>query len=140
MARTPKPTRLLELSGTLKDHPGRYANRNTEPKPDQPLGIAPTYMTKEQKKIWKELAGMVVPGVLTKSDRWAVEMAVTLISQLRDGTINGQKMSILTGLLARLGLTPSDRSKVNVVPPKQETKEDGWADFLEDDNEERATQ
>jgi hypothetical protein len=44
------------MSGTLQDHPGRYKDRANEPTNLDELGRAPTYMSEEEKKIWKELA------------------------------------------------------------------------------------
>lgn len=132
MSRPRKPTAMLELNGAFKEHPARKAARANEPKPTEPLGSAPSYMTKEQKKLWKELAGMVVPGVLTKSDRISVELAVHLTEKLRNLSIKPQEVSILTTLLGKLGMTPSDRSKVSVVPqPKAAVDtEEGWDAFV----------
>lgn len=131
MARPRTPTSLLELRGAFKEHPERKAERANEPRPTEPLGKPPSGMTAAQKKVWKELASLVVPGVLTISDRIAVELAVVLTSRLRDGSIKTQEISILTTLLGKLGMTPSDRAKVSAVPqPKETSNEDSWSDFV----------
>ena len=38
--------------------------RSAEPTTDQPIGNPPTYLSKDEKKIWKELTKQSLPGVL----------------------------------------------------------------------------
>ena len=112
-----KPTSLLRVSGALAHDPLRHANRTHEPKPSGPLGSAPKHLSREQRAIWKELALTAAPDVLTRSDRWTVELLVTLMGKLRAGTISTGETSQLTILLGKLAMTPADRSKVQVAPP-----------------------
>ncbi len=115
-----KPTKILELSGAFKHDPARGRARANEPVPNGPLGRAPTYMSVECKKIWKEILATTVEGVLTEQDRISVELLVTLISKLRSGTLKTPEMAVLSGLLSKMGLTPADRSRVHVEPKKDE--------------------
>jgi phage terminase small subunit len=116
------------MSGTLQDHPGRYKDRANEPTNLDELGRAPTYMSDEEKKIWKELAGNVTPGWLTRADRHTVELTVTLIAELRARTIDKPGRTSLTALLSKLGMNPCDRTKVQ-VPQKPKQDNDPWADY-----------
>jgi phage terminase small subunit len=127
-----KSTEVLEQSGAFKHDPQRRDARANEPKPVGELGTAPVYMTKEQKKLWKELANQVTPGWLTIAERWAVELAVTLMSKMRDGTIKTAEYTALASLMSKLGLTPSDRSRVSV--PKTKDSAGEWAAFTPGSN------
>lgn len=128
MPKPRKPTHVLEMTGTLADHPGRYASRANEPKDLEELGRAPSHLTEAQQKIWREIVGSTQEGWLKRTDRIAVEACVRLTEQLRAGTISNQGMSVLSTLLAKLGFTPSDRSKVQ-IPTKPKEDNDPWADY-----------
>ncbi|MES9844598.1 MAG: hypothetical protein ABW131_08120, partial [Candidatus Sedimenticola sp. 6PFRAG5] len=65
-------------------------------------------------------------GVAFDSDRWVVEVTVRLMVELRNaGSLSAAKLSRLETLLARLGLTPADRSKVQVHDGKDK-QADPW--------------
>jgi phage terminase small subunit len=115
-----KPTAILKLNGTIAHDPAKYAKRAAEPVPDGELGSPPRHLTDAQKKIWKEIAATVAPGVLTIQDRVSMEVLSTLVSELRAGTLTTQRLGILMSTLSRLGLTPVDRAKVSVAPKKTE--------------------
>ncbi len=121
-----KATAVLKASGAIAKDPKRYKARGTEPVPAGPLGAAPKHFTKAEAAIWQELASMALPGVLSNSDRWAVELACGLMRKARSGSICTGEISQLTILLGKLGLTPADRSKVH--GSKQEEK-DEWDSF-----------
>jgi phage terminase small subunit len=126
-----KPTAILEASGAFIKHPERRAARKNEPKPTGKLGAPPSFLSAEEKKIWKELEGIITPGVLGNSDRWAIEIACNLMAKRRDGSIKTQELSMLLSLLGRLGMTPADRSKVAGVPEQPGKKEDPWSSYLD---------
>lgn len=65
---------------------------------------------------------MLPAGVLAKSDRSALEIACRLVRKVFHDSINGAELSTLNSLLARLGMTPADRSNVSV--PKQPEEPD----------------
>lgn len=120
MARPRKPTKILELNGAFKNHPKRGRARANEPVPNGPLGEAPSYLRGREKALWSELASIVPSGVLTIADRWLVEVACGLIYKRRrfgiggrDGVTTGE-LSQLIQCLARMGMTPADRSKISV--------------------------
>ncbi len=123
-----KPTALLKSSGSFDHNRSRYATRLGEPKPTGPLGAPPKHFDKEHAALWKELAQAAPPGVLTNSDRWLVELACSLMHQLRAGTASAAALAQLTTLLGKMGMSPADRNKVQAGPPKPEA-DDPWAAF-----------
>lgn len=115
MGRPRLPTATHELKGSFIKNPQRRPK--AEPKPTGPLGAPPKELPEGVKTAWLELAKIVPPRVLTNADRWIVEMAARLMADLRSkGDLSGAKWSRLESCLARLGMTPSDRSKVIALP------------------------
>ncbi len=92
-----------------------------EPTTDQPIGNPPTYLSKDEKKIRKELTKQSLPGVLKFSDRASFELLVRLTSTMRSNYANMRvaDKSLFVSLCSRFALTPADRSKVNVEQPKK---------------------
>lgn len=127
MARPRKPTSVLELTGQFKKHPERKRARKDEPTSNGPLGDPPKSFSSAEKSCWVEILELAHQGVLTKADRWAVEVACRIMAKIRakDGGIGGRygasngEVTQLSNLLGRFGMTPADRSKVG-VPGKQE--------------------
>lgn len=125
MARPPKPTAVLELVGAYKKNPQR--KRKNEPKPVAGIGRfsdGPTDLA----SIWDEIVAQTVPGVMTLSDRVALEIVCRLLAEIRlkPDEISVGKATALCNLLGRFGLTPADRAKVTV--PEEEL-EDEWSGF-----------
>ena len=122
MGRNRTPTAVLELTGAFKKHPDRKRARSSEPVGSGPVGDPPKRFDAELRAIWFEITDMIPAGVLAKSDRLALEIACRLVRKVFKDTINGAELSTLNSLLARLGMTPADRSKVSV--PKQPEEQD----------------
>lgn len=119
MGRPPKPTNLLQLTGAFKKNPKRGAKRANEPKPEGPLGDPPARFLNPHSpsavyhlEMWHELIGMAPIGVLTSADRWAAELACVLMAKVRYGGFKGGDVAQLSSLMGKMGLTPSDRSRV----------------------------
>ena len=96
--------------------------RKGEPRPTSGLGAPPPHLSAEQAVCWNEIADISAPGVLTNSDRWAVELAASLLAQHRtDPTSKGAatKFRVLTRLLSKLGLRPADRARLGVISNKR---------------------
>jgi phage terminase small subunit len=136
MGRPRKPTALLEMSGAFDVNPERLAARLNEPTVDGDIGNPPTHLSKPEKKAWKELAKDAY--WLRSTDRLALEMICRLTAKMRTtpDTFTGTETSALTALIRTLGLTPSDRSRINAPAP---AKEDEWTDFLKPEKKEGAT-
>lgn len=112
MARHKQPAELAKLKGADKRNPQRY--RKETPKTGKSLGRAPPYLPEEVAAVWKELEKCALPGVLTSSDRFIMEVTSSLLAEFRAsrGEFVAAKYSHLIGCLARLGLTPADRQKL----------------------------
>jgi len=78
--------------------------------------------------LWAELSKLVPAGVVEHSDRWTFEVLVCLMEKFRRGNALGGEVSQLLSLLAKFGMTPSDRSRVSVATPAQ-PKNDPWGKF-----------
>ena len=61
MGRIPQPTAILDAKGAFLTHPER--RRPNEPYETRPLGSPPKYLSDEAKKLWKEIAHNLPPGV-----------------------------------------------------------------------------
>lgn len=117
------PTAVLDARGAFINHPER--KRESEPQDDRPLGGPPKYLTKSQKKVWKELATQLMPGVGKFSDRTPFEMLVRLTDRLRQGLMTkSADMLALIQICGRFGMTPVDRSKIAVeAAPKSKLEQ-----------------
>jgi hypothetical protein len=120
------PTSILEARGSFIAHPERKEDRAHEPVPSGELGLPPATLTPFQKTIWAELAGIIPAGVAGNCDRWIIEIAVKLMAKVRLGKAKGIDYSQLLTCLARLGMTPADRSRVKATATPQE---DSWDDL-----------
>lgn len=120
MARHAQPRELAELKGAAKHDPQRY--RNEVPKSDVPLGNAPDDMSDGEKAAWFEISCRAIPGVLTHADGFMVELAASLLAEYRENRreMVTSRIQLLVGVLARLGLSPSDRTKLGMESPKEE--------------------
>ena len=116
MGRHAQPFEIAILKSADKNHPERY--RNSPPKSDLPLGLAPDHMTPEGALCWAELSALALPGVLTGADRVMLELAASLLAEFRKdpAEFRAAKMGHLVGLLARFGMSPTDRQKVTAPP------------------------
>lgn len=118
MGRHRKPTAVHALTGAIAHNPGRFADRANEPRINEGLGPPPDSMRPDQRAAWMEI-DRLAPW-LTLSDRIAVEIAACLLAMFRVTGAEMMPTTLMTRLetiLGRLGLTPSDRSKVTV--PRQ---------------------
>lgn len=95
-----------------------------------PLGLAPKHFNQRQREIWDELATSAPVGVIEASDRFALELLVCLLAKLRTGKAKAAEVNQISSLLAKLGMTPADRSRTNPRnPDPPEKPKDQWADF-----------
>lgn len=115
-----KPTALKKLQGTDKQHPERL-NEN-EPVPVRGIGPNHSSLTEYEAAIWDEVVGISYAGVLGEADRIALEMMCRLIAEMRLNfeEMTAAKITQLSQLLGRFGMTPSDRTKISI--PKEKNK------------------
>ena len=125
MARNRTPTTILEASGALDHNPDRRVARENEPLPTEPLGDPPKFLTKAQRAIWLEVELYAPKGVLTISDRMLTEHLCILKARERGGAVlKAAESADITTILSLMGLTPADRSRLN-VPTEQKQQAAG---------------
>ncbi|MGE0803713.1 MAG: hypothetical protein AB7G13_22390 [Lautropia sp.] len=83
------------------------------------LGDPPEWLPDRVRIAWQEIAAAVAPGVLQRSDRLAVELLATLLTEFRADPVafGSRKYTVLQTLLTRCGMTPADRARIVVPPP-----------------------
>lgn len=119
MARQPQPREVADLKGATRQNPQRY--KAVVPKSDLPIGEPSPGLSEAELICWAELQKYALPGVLTGSERWAAELAVSLMAEFRSDRTGfpATKIVQLRGLLATFGMTPSDRQKFGFDKPKE---------------------
>jgi hypothetical protein len=140
MALHTQPDEIAKLNGAHKLNPQRY--RKTIPKSDKPCGNPPEDMSEEAQACWFEISAKAIPGVLTYADTIMLELASDLLAEYRqvrkirnDAFLLPAEMveeralalkivftstnkTILIGLLARFGMSPSDRNSLGIAEKK----------------------
>lgn len=115
MARPRKPTAVLELVGAFKHNPDRAAARANEPKPKKTvIKTGAPWMTLEQEKCYKEILRRAHPGVCMEPDTNHVQVVACLMAEFQAGPddMPAPRVAALLAGLAKLGMNPSDRSRV----------------------------
>jgi phage terminase small subunit len=146
MSRPHKPISVIALSGGLKKNPKMYEERvANEPVPTGAVGDPPRHVCKAQKIIWREIVEQT--GWLTSGDRIVLEMTCALLDKFRNPkmasktvkktdkegnttvtkeewfeTMQTSEVAVLKNLLSSLGMTATDRAKVQ-APGTKETEE-----------------
>ncbi|WP_370212562.1 hypothetical protein [Alloalcanivorax venustensis] len=110
-----KPITLRKIQGTA--HRNKHRQNADQPIPDCQLAGPPGHLTERQQEIWQELTGIMYRGVLGRADGVAMELLCRMVEEMRHDfdNMNAAKLTQLSSLLGRFGMTPSDRTKV-VVP------------------------
>lgn len=118
MGRPRTPTNVLQLRGAFAKNPQR--KRPDEPKPEKDVGNPPACFDEDHRAIWREIKKNSAAGVLTISDRIALEVLCCLVRQFRSDPVafSGAKLARMESLFGKFGFTPADRSKVSVKAKK----------------------
>jgi hypothetical protein len=113
MAGRPRKTEL-ELLVTGQWRRDRHASRHQGAA--APLGNPPRHLTPEQRRVWREVAG-VAPW-LTAADRQPLELHCCLMAEARAdfAAMSATRIGLLSRQAARLGLGPNDRSRLLPAP------------------------
>ena len=119
----PKPRKHVSQLGEVnrKRNSGRYKSRADEPKPASFNEKAPDYFTEDQQTIWADLVARVPTGVLKRCDVFILELTVILTEKMRAGGLKASEVGQYRGCLASLGITPADRSRVQVPPAPEKS-------------------
>lgn len=124
-----KPTAVLEASGAFQNHPAR--RRGSEPDSGRGVGPAPDWLDEDARQEWDEIVADCAAGVWQSGDRKFLGLTAEMLARFRrDPREFGTKsMTLLLGMLARSGMTPSDRSRVIVKRSEPEKPKTGLASF-----------
>jgi hypothetical protein len=89
---------------------------DSEPSIDTDVGEPSEHLSDYEKAIWIEITSAAPDGVICKPDRFSLEMICRLIADMRLNfdDMSAAKMTQLSNLLGKYGLTPADRSKVSI--------------------------
>jgi phage terminase small subunit len=121
MARPRKPTAILEANGAFDKNPQR---RRQDLASNEPIGAPPHWLTDAEATIWRETVLIAPVGLFTAPDRYMLAQFCELQAKLEKRVINTTERNILTRLIAAMGMTPADRSRVSASPQKQENDPD----------------
>lgn len=126
MGRPRKPTHLHEVTGSYVKNPGR--RNNGEPVPREGIGTAPERLSTDFSEAWDELVANACPGVLGNSDRLWIEITARLLCEYREApeSMTGVRIGLLLSGLSKLGMSPSDRTRLQVKPGETERPEDAY--------------
>jgi hypothetical protein len=112
MARPRTPTAVLELRGAFKNHPSRLKARKNEPIVIARLPLSPKYLDSATTETWDEMKSW---GYwLSSADRFLVEIAAVLMARYRIDELKSGDVSLLIGLLGKIGFSPGDRGRLNL--------------------------
>jgi hypothetical protein len=112
------PTALLELRGGFKNRPSRRRARENEPVVTTPLPDPPPSLSTPVKAAWAEMRER---GFWLKApDKYLVEIAATLMARYRLEDVKPGDVSLLIGLLGKIGFSPKERGTMNLPANQKE--------------------
>ena len=104
------PTAVLELRGAFKRNPNRRRKFEPciltalpEPRPSLPKPVRLAWLEMRERGFW-----------LTSADRFLVEIAATLMAACRSDQLKSGDVSLLVGLLGKIGFSPKERGRLNL--------------------------
>jgi hypothetical protein len=112
MARPRLPTSVLKLRGAFKINPGRFEDRKNEPIVTTPLPNPPARLDMPVKATWQELKSS--GHWLTSADKFLLEIAASFVARYRSDELKSGDVSLLIGLLGKLGFSPNERGRLNL--------------------------
>jgi phage terminase small subunit len=126
MAGRPRKTALeLLISGTYRKD--RHGSRSQEP--TAPLGGPPKHLSAEERKVWRETAASA--PWLRHPDRPQLEIFCRLLveSRVAFGKMSATRIGLLSRQASKLGLGPTDRSRITPQPgPPERNPFDEFSD------------
>ena len=120
-----KPTANLELVGAFKKNPNR--KREGEPVSDE-SAVPHENLSENGRKAFTFLVDTAVPGVLQKMDSAYLALTAEALGAIWYGgdTPSITELQKAGTMLVRLGMTPTERSRVIVSKPEKKSK---FADY-----------
>jgi phage terminase small subunit len=128
MPRPRKPLALAKVEGRDKTHKSRYSGRN-EPKGIGPIGDPPPHIQDVDgcltRTAWIRFT-IEIPW-LQEADTSLLEMASLIRGEILAGGVPGiQRINALRMMLAQMGATPADRTKIGVGGDDDTDEDDDW--------------
>ena len=118
-----KPTALKRLQGTLQ----KYRTNPNEPVPTGPLPEnPPEILAAAERAAWESLVGIIPPGVAMNSDLAYLTVTAKLLAKCLGNEISDSQLNTLERMLSKLGLNPSDRSRITA---REVAKNDRFSRF-----------
>jgi hypothetical protein len=114
MARNRTATNVLQLKGAFKHDPARTRVDPPTPELERPTK-ADLKAFRSHEEAWDYLVATMPRGILRKRDRIYIEIAAKLLYEFRRVGAHGiepAKLVRLETMLCKLGLNPSDASRV----------------------------
>jgi len=110
MPRPRTPVELLQLNGGYRAD--RHGPRQAAPKSELAIGEPPGHLAPDEAAAWREFVRDAVPGLLTGSDRIALEALARLLARSRRQGLTSAELGCLRAFLVQLGATPASRGRV----------------------------
>ena len=107
---------MLELLGAFKRNRNRLKARQYEPIVTTALPDPPPNLPKPVKLAWLEMQSR--GWWLTSADKFLVEIAATLMAAYRGDKLKSGDVSLLIGLLGKIGFSPKERGSMNLPTGK----------------------
>ena len=122
MPRPRTPTATLARTGALERDRKRHQGRQNEPEAAELIGEAPDFLLPAQRDAWQYIVERCPAGVLRRADEVLVVACAVLLEKILAGAASPAALTRLHGMLASMGMTPSDRSRVSVPTPAKRTR------------------
>ena len=115
MGRTRTPTAVLEMRGAFINHPSRGRDRANEPIITTALPAPPGHLESTTAATWLEIQSR---GYwLRSADQFLVQIAAAMMARYRINELKSGDVSLLIGLLGKIGFSPNERGKMNLPRP-----------------------
>jgi hypothetical protein len=109
---------VLEMSGAIRQHAGRYEDREPEPETKGPIGDPPTDFLRpgsgdaaKLAELWNKIVDEAPIGLLTVSDREYLETICRVgVDAKRPGKGQARSLDLYGKMLKGLGMTPEGRA------------------------------
>jgi phage terminase small subunit len=115
---------ILEASGAFDHDPKR---RRKDLQSNHPIGNPPDWLSEGEADIWRDIVLKAPEGLFTEPDGFMLSLFCQLMNRAKEGTIAAIERGQLIRLMASMGLTPADRSRISALPDKE--KENPFAEF-----------
>lgn len=117
MPRRRTATNVLNLLGSFKKNPARALARSQEPMPSKTPIAAPRFLTEQEREAWEFIVARAPSDVLHFRDEVLLTLAARLFASILSRPqeqVESAELARMESMLSRLGMSPSDASRVCV--------------------------